>query len=212
MYEPEELEVSWKELVRPLEVPENVSFEIFKEIRERHSEPWRYYHTLYHVSHILLLLEWAEPGFRRYPAMSFAAWFHDIVYDTHRKDNEEQSAVLAMRILEKLKVPHGVRSKTVRLIRNTANTGRLSEDYEMRIFHDTDLGILGVSREDYLSYAANIRKEYDWVEEDVYRDRRRRFLKGVLACDPIYHVQKFRAEFESPARENIRMEIEEMLS
>src|SRR5579862_9180793 len=58
----------------------------------------RHYHTLEHVRDMaagLLEFESEYPARHNYADLHRAAWWHDSIYDSSRKDNEEQSAELA---------------------------------------------------------------------------------------------------------------------
>ena len=47
-----------------------------------YSEPWRFYHTLRHISEINNFLEknWAQAGKKEKIVLQLAAYFHDIIY------------------------------------------------------------------------------------------------------------------------------------
>ena len=74
---------------------------LWQEIRVAYYNPMRYYHTLKHLEHIYKELH----SFRVNPLIEFAIFYHDIIYDATRDDNEDQSALLAKERLEELNVP-----------------------------------------------------------------------------------------------------------
>jgi len=69
---------------------------LWEEIRISHSQPIRYYHTLKHLEHIYKEFQ----SFKLTPLLEFAIFYHDIIYDVKRDDNEAQSALLAKKRLE----------------------------------------------------------------------------------------------------------------
>ncbi len=64
---------------------------LWQEIQLVYSKPTRHYHTLKHLEEIYKELQ----SFNLTPLLEFAIFYHDIVYDVKRDDNEEQSALLA---------------------------------------------------------------------------------------------------------------------
>ena len=74
---------------------------LWQEIQLVYSKPTRHYHTLKHLEEIYKELQ----SFNLTPLLEFAIFYHDIVYDVKRDDNEEQSALLAKKRLEELSVP-----------------------------------------------------------------------------------------------------------
>lgn len=63
----------------------------FLEIRKRYAEPHRHFHTFAHVQCILELIDRECTSEIQYPDYALAAIYHDIVYNPHRNDNEEES-------------------------------------------------------------------------------------------------------------------------
>ena len=57
-------------------------------------------------------------------ALEAAIWFHDVVYDGRRTDNEEQSANIADAALEKLDAPMTLRERARQLILLTRHDRR----------------------------------------------------------------------------------------
>jgi predicted metal-dependent HD superfamily phosphohydrolase len=82
----------------------------------------------------------------------------------------------------------------------------------MNIFLDLDLLILGMEREQYVKYAKNIRKEYDFVPDDIYAKERKIILNQYLNSQFIFKTKNFRDLFEKQARNNIKFEIDNILS
>ena len=181
--------------------------QLFSAIAEYYSGPGRFYHNLHHVAEVLRLLGSAGVRAQSHEAVCFAAWFHDAVYDTRRDDNEERSAELAAGWLAQFRAPQETVNRVRRLILATRKheAGNLSPD-EL-LFLDADLSILGAPEEIYLQYRAAIRREYDWVSEDVYRRERKRILENFAARERLYFTDELRARLEAPARRNLLDEI-----
>ena len=117
-----------------------------------------------------------------------AAWFHDAIYDTTRHDNEARSAELAVDALRALRFD------------------------EATIAADADLSILGSDAARYDEYARQIREEYAWVPEAVYRTERAKVLAHFAERPAIYFTSELRERFEGAARMNIERETESLRS
>lgn len=69
---------------------------------------------------------------------------------------------------------------------------------------DIDLSILGASPEAFDEYERQIRFEYRWVPEEVYREKRAEVLELFLDQTAIYRTTPFYEAREVSARENIQ--------
>lgn len=81
----------------------DLSHRIWQAVQESYGAPTRHYHNLQHLHEMLAWLERAAAAGAlpspQPPAVVLAVFFHDIVYDAQRHDNEEASALLAQRML-----------------------------------------------------------------------------------------------------------------
>jgi len=138
-----------------------------------------------------------------------AIWFHDAVYDPQAPPgvNECNSADLLY--------PGGVESVPIHLVYDMimSTSDHQIPDYTWEHTHlfsyflDIDLAILGRSEAEYLDYTQKIRREYAFLDENTFREGRRRILLGLLARDQIYLSQHFRDKYEQQARRNVSDEI-----
>ena len=94
---PSPLEQRWCELWRRLEA-KGEPLPTFHLLAEHYSEPHRAYHTLRHIEECLDELDTTVNEATDRLAVGLALWFHDIIYDPHRSDNEEQSAALLLKL------------------------------------------------------------------------------------------------------------------
>src|SRR5262245_53040578 len=92
---------SFVRLIWAYHVPPYQAHPIFDDLVKRHSEPHRHYHTLEHVAEVLKVVGRLSKYATDPNAVLLAAWFHDAVYDPKAKDNELQSADLAVRVLDR---------------------------------------------------------------------------------------------------------------
>ena len=175
----------------------------FDDLLAAHADPGRAYHTLDHVLDCLARLDeyGAVPG--EQDPVEAAIWFHDVVYDPHRTDNEDRSAEWAARALAGAGVPEAAAARIGDLIRMTAHKAPPS-DQEGALLCDVDLSILGRDEPKFEEYERRIRQEYAWVPEPLYRAGRTRILAAFQARDRIYLTDHFHDRFEGPARANLR--------
>jgi pantetheine-phosphate adenylyltransferase len=179
----------------------------FKVVAAAYSEPHRAYHNLDHILHTLEELDQIlafNPEDVRAKLVGTALWFHDVVYDPQRSDNEERSADYYC----SLTPPHR-RWSTRPMILATKYHAE-AHDHPTKVMVDCDMAILGQPTEEYQRYAANIRQEYSFVADDAFKEGRMKFLNGLLARPSIYLTDFFRARYESQARANIQAEIDSL--
>lgn len=178
---------------------------LFDDLCRSYAEPHRRYHTLSHISWLFDCLEQHADEIEDPARLAFATWYHDIVYDPKRKDNEAKSAELACEAI----LRHGlaVDAEVVRrLVLRTAEHGSAKDlEPDEALFLDCDTAVLGGSDEDYDRYERGVAEEYRAVVPSlVYRFGRRRFLERMLASERIFHSDFFRERLEARARANLR--------
>ena len=167
-----------------------------------HEEPQRRYHTLQHLTECLTLLE-RQMHLADEPAeVEIALWFHDAVYDVTGRDNEARSADWAVAELSAAGVS-GARAERVRQHILATRHAALPQGRDQQLLIDIDLAILGAPRPRFEEYEDQIRAEYAWVPESLFRQNRATVLAGLLARQPIYTTAPLREALESQARENL---------
>ncbi|MBU1220934.1 metal-dependent hydrolase [Myxococcota bacterium] len=179
--------------------------EEFQIIQAKYSEPHRYYHTLKHVYDCIRLLDSLTVEISRIEVET-ALWFHDVVYDPKRKDNEHASAEFFKSHRVSAIFDTEFRQRICRMIENTA-CHLSDQSIDESIMIDIDLSILGSSFEKYNEYAELIRLEYSFVDDDTYRNGRKKVLESFLSREFIYSTPPFRQTHEKNARNNILSEI-----
>lgn len=178
----------------------------FAELKERYSEPHRAYHTLDHISNCLAQFDLVRHQAARPDEVEFALWLHDVIYDPHVSDNEEKSAQWAVDMLHQGTVPAAVIARVAELILITRHT-TVPEDIDAQLVVDIDLSILGCVPDIFAVYEDQIRYEYNWVPDEVYRQERARILERFLARPAIYLTPFFKGHYEVQARKNLKQSI-----
>jgi predicted metal-dependent HD superfamily phosphohydrolase len=182
---------------------------VYQELISRYSEPCRHYHNLHHIAECLGEFD-LESHLASDPlAVELAIWFHDAIYDTHAPDNEERSAELARQQLGQAGRSAVLTESVVALVLAT-KSHLPSAHPDATLMIDVDLSIFGQRKERFQEYEAQIRREYDWVQESTFAARRAEILQRFLARERIYATEPFFAKFEKQARGNLEHSIQRL--
>lgn len=172
----------------------------------RYGEPHRHYHTLEHVLDCLGRSADCRELQARPGLVDLALWYHDAVYDPHRRDNEARSAELAAAALA-TELPASDATAVRELILDTRHD-RAPGSADGAVVADLDLAILGATPARFDAYTQAIRREYAFVPSPLYRRRRAKLLRGFLERPWIYATESFRERYEAQARANLARELE----
>ena len=193
---------------RGLGLPEGCSSEW---ILSQYREEGRHYHTVQHLDECLSAMA-AAKALVEVPnadAIEVALWFHDVVYDSRASDNEERSAQVAEEMLRRAGASLELIADVSRLVLAT-KTHDHGGHVDAMWLNDIDLAIFGQSEERFAEYERQIRLEYEWVEEAVYREKRAEILRGFLDRPRIYLTDCFHERLDEQARANLRGLIEQL--
>ena len=184
----------------------------WQEIEKLYSSADRHYHTLTHINMMAKSMERFSTN-EANPEIICAMIYHDAIYDTRKKDNEERSAELAVKRLAELGLDKSIRETCSTLILCTKKHEPISPQISNELaelsefFLDLDLLILGTDPSTYDKYSENIRKEYAWVPEAEYVMGRSLVLKSFASRPQIFFTQEIRNLYEAEARTNLGREI-----
>lgn len=183
--------------------------ELFRAFTIAYSGANRHYHNRDHIADCLTHFREIRELAEHPDEVDVAIWFHDGIYDSRRRDNEEQSAAWARKFLEAQQVDANVIARIEPLILVTKTHAEpVSVDQQLMV--DVDLRILGETPERFEAYDQAIRAEYTWVPENDYRRGRAEVLQSFLNRKSIYQTECFRAKYEHSARENLARTIAEL--
>ena len=168
----------------------------------RWSEPHRKYHTLQHLDECLALFE-RHRALAGHPGeVAIALWFHDAIYDTGRHDNEATSAQWAARVLRDAGADAAVADRVHALIMATRHS-EMPVTPDAKLLVDIDLAILGAAPARFAEYERQIRDEYGFVPDAVFRDKRAEILRAFLARPVLYATPALADRLDEPARANL---------
>jgi predicted metal-dependent HD superfamily phosphohydrolase len=202
----EKLHSAWKRLLEPFSPDAAASDRAFRDLVAAYSMPERHYHNLEHLGDILAAVDRLADHANDLTAVKLAAWYHDAVYDSRAKDNEERSADSAVAVLPTLGVPAALCERVRDLILVTKSHVGAPDNADAAVLCDADLAILATPTDCYTRYADAIRREYSWVPEGQYRIARSQVLRRFLSYERIFRTDAM-ASSESQARTNLAAEI-----
>jgi predicted metal-dependent HD superfamily phosphohydrolase len=175
---------------------------VFEEVVARYAEAHRHYHTVRHLEECFDVLERVRREAERPGEVELALWFHDAVYDTKRHDNEERSAEWAQSVTAEAGVDASVGQRVAALIMATRHDAT-PVGADACALVDVDLSILGAEPLRFDEYERQVREEYRWVPEPVFRRERRKILRRLLARPALFNTARMRESHERRARANL---------
>ena len=133
---------------------------------------------------------------------SQSIFFHDIIYIPSRNDNEEESINVFEKFYSETNPKNLKKVKVIEFITETKNH-LLSENYddEVNLFLDMDMHI--IAEDNWEDYENKIRKEYCYVDDNEYKNKRKQFLENLLNKEKIFRTNIFYNTYEQIARNNI---------
>lgn len=174
----------------------------FAALTTRYAETHRHYHTAQHIGECLTHFDTALALCAHPAEVELALWFHDAVYQPRAKDNEAQSAAWAARVMREAGLSNDAQNRVRALIMTTRHDA-LPDTPDARVLVDIDLSILGADAARFDEYETQVRAEYRWVPDFVFRGKRREVLEGFVARPAIYATAYFKSLLEKKARENL---------
>jgi predicted metal-dependent HD superfamily phosphohydrolase len=180
--------------------------QVLKQLTDLYSETHRAYHNLQHLHVVLAEFKQAQLLCVNPDAVEMSIWFHDAIYDTHAKDNEEKSAALCAGILRAASLMEDFNDRVTALILATKHTSSPS-DPDAAVLVDADLSILGRPEPEFDQYERNIRAEYSWVSDEAFRTGRTAVLRSFLDRPRIFTTDHFHHLYEATARKNLSRSI-----
>jgi len=183
----------------------------WEDVRQHYEEPHRHYHNLNHLRNLLAQLTACKSMIEDWDSVVFAMFYHDIIYDVKRHDNEEQSARVAEQVLSELKFqPERMHRSAAHILATKGHT--ISADMDTCFFIDADLSVLGSDAETYRCYSDQIRKEYSIYADAEYRVGRTKVLNHMLQLPALFKTPFFKDQLETQARKNLAEEINMLTS
>ncbi|WP_299117357.1 hypothetical protein [uncultured Winogradskyella sp.] len=204
-----ELKSKWFDLFSKYTEDQTRIAALWDDLLKHYSDKNRYYHNLSHIQNMLLQAESFRNNIEDYEALIFAIWYHDVIYKSTKKDNENKSALFAQKALGTL----NYEEKRLKNIQNLIISTKkheiiLNNNKDNAYLLDFDLSILGSEWNIYENYTKQIRKEYKIYPNFMYRPDRKKVLQHFLERKTLYFTEAYKMKFENQARKNLKKEIE----
>ena len=199
----------WEDLWRRIGA-QGDSKKYFDTIVDAYEEKHRFYHNTEHIVECLKELRDAAgsiSGMR--DEIEMALWLHDVIYDPTKSHNEERSAESARQICREAKLSEELGKRIESLILATRHNATPT-DAAAQLVVDIDLSILGKPEDRFWRYERDVRKEYAFVPEEIFRAKRGEILEGFLKRDRIYNHTPFAERYETQARRNLNDSIQQL--
>ena len=187
-------------------VDSNLVDQMWGEIQDAHTSKYRVYHNLNHLENLFNELNPIQDVISSWETVSYAIFYHDIVYNVKKKNNEELSADLTVRHLKEINYP----TESIQLCFDhiiATKSHSVSGNHDTNLFTDADLSVLGKDWNQYQSYFQAIRKEYKIYPNLLYNPARKKVLSHFLEMSSIFKTTHFRELYEQNARTNIEREL-----
>ena len=184
---------------------------LWQDIAVRYNETQRAYHSLQHIQQLFSQFEQIKHQLHEPHIIALALYYHDVIYDPRRSDNELKSAEYMVEALKGYLSAEQCQH-IYALIMMTA-THELHECLDKDTVSDAaylldmDLSILGTPWSEYQVYAQAVRQEYRHIANEDYRTGRIAVLQKLLAHPVLYLTAYYHNHFEVQARDNIKREI-----
>lgn len=199
----------WNELALGYTDNEELIDALWTEMAGNYTAKKRHYHNLSHVNYMIEKAMEYRDRLKDYDTLLFSTFWHDIIYNITRQDNEQKSADFAGDRLTKLSLPAEKIAQCRKQIIATKDHQDKS-DSDTGYFLDFDLAILGESPEVYKDYSRKIREEYSIYPDFLYKTGRKKVIQHFLAMDRIFRTNEFQDAYGQQAVENLRTELEEL--
>jgi len=182
----------------------------WQQIRNKYGEVNRHYHNMEHLSVLFASFDQYQVKLKDPLVVAHAIWYHDIVYNARRGDNEEKSALVAAENIVKFGLNEKQQENCLHYIQATAQHLEVKVDAQadLAYFLDFDLAVLAWPQSKYQVYAQAIRKEYRHVPGFLYRRGRRKVLRYFLEAPTLFRTAEFQEKFEAAAKLNLHWELE----
>jgi predicted metal-dependent HD superfamily phosphohydrolase len=179
----------------------DAAIDMFDQLTAAYTESARAYHTAQHIDECLLLLDRVASQLQSPDDVELAIWLHDVVYDPQAKDNEAQSAQLAVQWFADL--PDARRDLLRQRILATRGHAPMPDDSDGQALLDIDLAILASMPERFAQYSEQVRHEYSFVEAALYAVKRAEFMQHMAQRPQLYFHPALAPQLEPLARRNL---------
>lgn len=198
------LENRFKNLVSLYTTDSEFISRLWEQLYSRYTEKHRTYHNLQHLKELFGYYDTYKDKLLQPNLVAFSIFYHDIIYNIWKKDNEEKSAKVALQSLATIVSAPELAIINEQIIATKTHEGNTNDT---KFLLDFDLAILGQSTAVYQQYAKLIRAEYKLVPDFLYKKGRIKVLQHFIAKPFIYKTVIFKSSYEQNAKNNLQKEL-----
>lgn len=166
-----------------------------------YSSEGRFYHSLEHLDELFSKLTTLGVG-NVSNELILSIFFHDYTYNPKAHDNEEQSVNIFKAFATKNKISPTTIDTVTEFILATKSHQNTLANAELDLFLDLDLSILGASQARFNRYEKEIRREYSFVPEEIYKPERARIMKRLASSQ--FKTTSANALWEENKKNNLK--------
>ncbi len=204
-----DLQLRWQQCCQRFDIPPQAAANQLEDIQQKYTGKKRQYHNLSHLQSMFQLLDQQECTESDKSLLTWAIFFHDLIYNVQRKDNESRSAQAATQFLQAFLRKQDLQL-LVQIIEDTKFHRPTDQHHLSQLMLDLDLAILSADHYLYDMYRVAIRKEYSIYPTALYNPGRKKVLRSFLERETIYYTSSFQKEREENARTNLEWELQQL--
>jgi len=180
----------------------DASAAIHQRLVDGYNEPQRHYHTLAHIDHCLAMFDQCKSLVTNPDALEIAVWFHDVIFEPGKNDNEARSAELYAELSAGVHADE-FRALVGKLIMATLHNQCSLDDSDAGYMVDIDLSSFGLPWEDFMRDSLHLREESAQLSDADYNRKQGEFRSCLAARPHFYQTDFFRRIYEQQARDNL---------
>ncbi|XP_050538236.1 uncharacterized protein LOC126903787 isoform X2 [Daktulosphaira vitifoliae] len=186
----------------------------FNKLIDHYTSPKRQCHGLNDLYNCLKHYESSKEFLKNPNAVFLALLFRHFEYDPKDTNCSEVNINHFKKFADESKLCNDLCDEVISLLKvasiNSTDEHKIEGCFgydDTHYFLDIDMAVLGMSPTEYKNYINQVRKEYDFLDENSYKDLRLKILENFLQIPNIYATEFFRQKYELAARSNIQKEI-----
>jgi predicted metal-dependent HD superfamily phosphohydrolase len=174
---------------------------VWRGLVAHYAEPHRHYHDSRHLAHCIRQFDRVADRLTEPDQVETALWFHDVIIEPGRSDNEQRSADYFRNAADAVLPPDFIRPVADLILFTTHRT--TPADIDHRFICDIDLSSFGSPWDLFMANSVAIEAEFPGPRDEYVR-REIRFLETLLRRPRIFLSDFFHDRCEERARDNIR--------
>jgi predicted metal-dependent HD superfamily phosphohydrolase len=167
---------TWVSLCKNFTQNDGLINQYWNELLSNYTSYKRHYHSIVHIEQLLAFYFTYENLIADKNAVLFSIFYHDVIYNTLKKNNEEKSALKAKSQLLTICEDAFLIEKIVTYILATQQH-EPTADTDLQFLLDIDLSILGSDESIYKNYIQQIRNEYSIYPDFLYNNGRKKSIE-----------------------------------